>query len=306
MVYNDVNAKGGKDMTVFKGSGVAVVTPFKDGKVDFDSYGPLIDWLVEEGSDAIISCGTTGEVSTLTQAEQMETIRFAVERVAGRVPLVAGAGNNETAVAVNNSELARKAGADALLVVTPYYNKASRRGLIEHFTAVAGATDLPVILYSVASRTGVNISPDICAELAEIPNIVGIKEASGSISQVAEIARLTRGKGFDLWSGNDDMVVPLMSLGGVGVISTVANILPKETHDMCAAWLAGDPVKARDLQLWMKPLIDAVFMEVNPIPIKAALHLMGRIAYEYRLPLCPMEDGNLEKLKALMQAYRLI
>ncbi|MDR0518993.1 MAG: 4-hydroxy-tetrahydrodipicolinate synthase [Clostridiales Family XIII bacterium] len=293
-------------MTVFKGSGVAVVTPFKDGKVDFDSYGTLIDWLIDEGSDAIISCGTTGEVSTLTQAEQMDTIRFAVERVGGRVPLIAGAGNNETAVAVSNSELAQKAGADALLVVTPYYNKASRRGLVEHFTAVAKSTDLPVILYSVASRTGVNITPDVCEELADVPNIAGIKEASGSISQVAGIARVTQGKGFDIWSGNDDMVVPLMSLGGAGVISTVANIIPKETHLMCEAFLAGDIAKARELQLWMNPLVDAVFMEVNPIPIKAALHLMGKIGYEYRLPMCPMEDGNYEKLKALMNEYGLV
>jgi 4-hydroxy-tetrahydrodipicolinate synthase len=298
--------KGSTDMTIFKGSGVAVVTPFKDGGVDFDSYGTLIDWLIDEGSDAIISCGTTGEVSTLTQVEQMDAIRFAVERVGGRVPLIAGAGNNETAVAVRNSELAQAAGADALLVVTPYYNKASRRGLVEHFTAVAKSTDLPVILYSVASRTGVNIPPDVCAELAEIPNIAGIKEASGNISQVAEIARVTQGKGFDMWSGNDDMVVPLMSLGGVGVISTVANIIPRETHLMCEAFLNGDIGKARELQLWMKPLADAVFMEVNPIPIKAALHLMGRIAYEYRLPMCRMDEGNFAKLKTIMQGYGLV
>jgi 4-hydroxy-tetrahydrodipicolinate synthase len=293
-------------MTIFKGSGVAAVTPFKDGKVDYESYGVLIDWLVDEGSDAIISCGTTGEVSTLTQQEQIETIRFAVERVAGRVPLIAGAGNNETAVAVSNSELAQAAGADALLVVTPYYNKASRRGLIEHFTEVAKSTDLPVILYSVASRTGVNIAPDVCEELAEIPNIAGIKEASGDISQVAEIARVTQGKNFGIWSGNDDMVVPLMSLGGAGVISTVANIIPRETHEMCAAFLGGDYDRARTLQLWMKPLVDAVFMEVNPIPIKAALHLMGRIGYEYRLPMCPMDDGNFEKLEKRMKEYELL
>jgi 4-hydroxy-tetrahydrodipicolinate synthase len=293
-------------MAIFKGSGVAVVTPFKDGKVDFESYGRLIDWLVEEGSDAIISCGTTGEVSTLTQAEQMDTIRFAVERVAGRTPLIAGAGNNETSVAVRNSELAQEAGADALLVVTPYYNKATRKGLIQHFTAVAGATDLPVILYSVASRTGVNITPDLCEELADVPNIAGIKEASGNISQVAEIARVTRDKDFDMWSGNDDMVVPLMSVGGIGVISTVANIIPKETHDMCAAWLAGDTSGACDLQLWMKPLVDAVFMEVNPIPIKAALHMMGMIGYEYRLPMCQMDDGNFAKLKEVVRSYDLI
>jgi 4-hydroxy-tetrahydrodipicolinate synthase len=292
-------------MTIFKGSGVAVVTPFKDGEVDYERYGALIDWLVEEGSDAIISCGTTGEVSTLTQTEQIEAIRFAVERVAGRVPLIAGAGNNETAVAVRNSELAQKSGADALLVVTPYYNKATRRGLIEHFTAVAKSTDLPVILYSVASRTGVNIAPDVCEELADIPNIAGIKEASGNISQVAEIARITQGKDFDMWSGNDDMVVPLMSLGGTGVISTVANIIPRETHEMCAAFLAGDYDRARTLQLWMKPLIDAVFMEVNPVPIKAALYLMDKIGYEYRLPMCPMDKDNFEKLRAQMSAYGL-
>jgi 4-hydroxy-tetrahydrodipicolinate synthase len=293
-------------MKVFKGSGVAVVTPFKDGKIDFDSYGALIDWLVNEGSDAIISCGTTGEVSTLTQAEQIDAIRFAVERVARRVPLIAGSGNNETAVAVSNGELAQKAGADALLVVTPYYNKASRRGLIEHYKAVAGATDLPVILYSVPSRTGVNIAPDVCEELAEISNIAGIKEASGDISQVCEIARSTRGRDFDLWSGNDDMIVPLMSLGGVGAISTVANIIPKKVHEMCAAWLKGDAARALDLQLWMKPLIDAVFMEVNPIPVKAALHLMGRIAYEYRLPMCPLANANFAKMEAITRGYGLI
>jgi 4-hydroxy-tetrahydrodipicolinate synthase len=301
-------------MAVFKGSGVAAVTPFAEGgSVDFESYGALLDWLVSEGSDAIISCGTTGEVSTLTQAEQMDTIRYAVERTAEaaekagrRVPLIAGAGNNETAVAARNSELAQAAGADALLVVTPYYNKASRRGLIEHFKAVASVTDLPVILYSVASRTGVNITPDVCAELAEIPNIAGIKEASGNIAQVCEIARVTEGADFDLWSGNDDMVVPLMSVGGVGVISTVANIIPKETRDMCAAWLGGDVAEAARLQRWMKPLVDAVFMEVNPIPIKAALYLMGKIAYEYRLPMCPMDEGNLKKLEATLKGYGLV
>jgi 4-hydroxy-tetrahydrodipicolinate synthase len=294
-------------MSVFKGSGVAVVTPFdENGKIDFERYGKLIDWLIDEQSDAIISCGTTGEVSTLTQDEQIEAIRFAVEKTAGRVPLIAGAGNNETAVAVSNSELAQKAGADALLVVTPYYNKASRRGLVEHFKAIAASTDLPVILYSVASRTGVNIAPDVCAELSRVPNVAGIKEASGDIAQVCEIARVTEGNDFSIWSGCDDIIIPTMSLGGSGTISTVANIIPRETHEMCAAFLRGDYARARDMQLWMKPLVDAVFMEVNPIPIKAALYLMDRILYRYRLPMCRMEDSNLAKLKDVLKEYGLV
>jgi 4-hydroxy-tetrahydrodipicolinate synthase len=293
-------------MAIFEGSGVAIITPFKEGKVDFDSYGKLLDWHLAEGTDAIIACGTTGEASTLTDEEQTDTIRFAVERVAGRIPVLAGVGSNETAHAIYLSESARDAGVDGLLHVTPYYNKASRLGLIAHYTALAKAVDLPIILYSVVSRTGMNIAPDVCAELAEIDNIVGIKEASGNIAQVAEIARVTRGKGFDLWSGNDEMVVPLMSLGGVGVISTVANIVPKSVHAMCAAFLSGDTVAATKAQLDLKPLIDAVFVEVNPIPIKAALWLLGRIEYEYRLPLCPLEPSNLEKLRAQMQADGLI
>jgi 4-hydroxy-tetrahydrodipicolinate synthase len=261
---------------------------------------------VDEGSDAIVSCGTTGEASTLTWDEQIETIAFAVKTVRGRIPLIAGAGANATFEAVEGSKRAEDVGVDALLHVTPYYNKCSRRGLIEHFTACAEAVKIPVILYSVPSRTGLNIAPDVCAELAEVDNIVGLKEASGDISQVAEIARVTRGKGFDIWSGNDDMIIPLMSVGGAGVISTVANIVPKETREMCAAYLSGDRDTAARMQLELKPLIDAVFMEVNPIPIKAAAHLMGKCDYEYRLPLCPLADANLEKLKACMKGYGLV
>jgi 4-hydroxy-tetrahydrodipicolinate synthase len=293
-------------MSVFQGSAVAVVTPFRDGKVDYDSYGKLLDWLVSEGSDAIVACGTTGEASTLTWEEQIETIAFAVRTTGGKVPVIAGAGANATFEAVEGSKRAEDAGADALLHVTPYYNKCSRRGLIEHFTACARAVKIPVILYSVPSRTGLNIAPDVCAELADVDNIAGIKEASGDISQVAEIARVTRGKNFDIWSGNDDMIIPLMSVGGAGVISTVANIVPRETHEMCAAYLSGDQAQAARLQLDLRPLIDAVFMEVNPIPIKAAAHLMGMCDYEYRLPLCPLADANFEKLKACMKDYGLV
>ncbi|MDR2163481.1 MAG: 4-hydroxy-tetrahydrodipicolinate synthase [Clostridiales Family XIII bacterium] len=293
-------------MSVFKGSATAVITPFKGGKVDLDSYGRLLDWQIDEGTDAIVTCGTTGEASTLTWDEQIDTIRFAVERTAGRVPVIAGVGANATSEAVEGSKRAEEVGVDALLHVTPYYNKCSHRGLIEHFTACAQAVKIPVILYSVQSRTGMNIAPDVCAELADVDNIAGIKEASGDISQVAEIARVTRGKGFDIWSGNDDMIVPLMSVGGAGVISTVANIVPRKTHEMCAAYLAGDNDKAARLQLELKPLIDAVFMEVNPIPVKAAAHLMGMCEYEYRLPLCPLADANFKRLEECMKTYGLI
>jgi 4-hydroxy-tetrahydrodipicolinate synthase len=293
-------------MTVFKGSAVAAITPFKDGEVDFDGYGRLLDWLIDEGSDAIVTCGTTGEASTLTWDEQIETITFAVKRANGRIPVLAGAGANATFEAVEGSKRAEAAGADALLHVTPYYNKCSRQGLIEHFTACAEAVKIPVILYSVPSRTGLNIVPDVCAELAEVDNIVGIKEASGDISQVAEIARVTRGREFAMWSGNDDMIVPLMSVGGAGVISTVANIAPRLTHELCAAYLSGDKDEAARIQLDLKPLIDAVFMEVNPIPVKAAAHLMGLCEYEYRLPLCPLAAANFERLKKCMEGYGLI
>jgi 4-hydroxy-tetrahydrodipicolinate synthase len=292
-------------MSIFQGSGVAIVTPFKGGKVDFDSLGKLLDWHVAEGTDAIVVCGTSGEASTLIDEEHIETIAFTVKKIDKRIPVIAGVGSNETIHAVYLGREAERMGVDALLHVTPYYNKATKKGLIEHFKAAAAAVSIPILLYSVASRTGVNITPDVCAELAKVDNIVGIKEASGNIAQVAEIARVTPDD-FDIYSGNDDMVVPLMSLGGKGVISVVANVAPKDTHDMAVKYLEGDTEGARKLQLDMKALIDALFIEVNPIPVKAALWLMGKIAYEYRLPLCTMEDVNLEKLKKEMQAYGLI
>ncbi|MDR1796939.1 MAG: 4-hydroxy-tetrahydrodipicolinate synthase [Clostridiales Family XIII bacterium] len=292
-------------MAIFEGSAVAIITPFKDGAVDYDALKALLDWQVSEGTDAIVICGTTGEASTLTDEEQIETIGFAVEAIAKRIPVIAGVGSNYTAHGVELTKGAEKAGADALLHVTPYYNKATHKGLYTHFKAMAEATSLPILLYSVAGRTGMNITPDDVDALAKIPNIVGLKEASGNISQVVEIARRAP-EGFDLYSGNDDMIIPLMSVGGKGVISVLANVVPKDTHEMAAAFLAGDTKKAAALQLATKHLTDALFCEVNPVPVKAALHMMGKCAYEYRLPLCPMEEQNYEKLKAEMAAYGVI
>jgi 4-hydroxy-tetrahydrodipicolinate synthase len=293
-------------MAIFKGSGVAIITPFKsDGSMDFDRMGELIDWQIEQGTDAIVTVGTTGEASCLYDDEHLETIGYTVKKVAGRLPVIAGVGSNQTEHGIKLSRGAQKLGADALLHVTPYYNKASRRGLIEHFTDIADSVDIPILLYSVQSRTGMNIPPDVAAELAKHPNIVGIKEASGNIAQVAEIARVTP-EGFDLYSGNDDMIVPLLSLGGAGVISVLANILPRETHDMVMKFLDGDVKGACKLQLDTKPLTDALFLEVNPIPVKAALWLMGRCEYHYRQPLCRMDEGNLEILKKELRAWGLI
>jgi 4-hydroxy-tetrahydrodipicolinate synthase len=293
-------------MSIFQGSGVAIITPFKsDGAVDFDRLGALIDWQIEQGSDAIVIVGTTGEASCLYDDEHLETIAYAVQKTAGRLPVIAGVGSNQTDHGIKLSRGAQARGVDALLHVTPYYNKASRRGLIEHFTEIADSVDIPILLYSVQSRTGMNIAPDVVAELARHPNIVGLKEASGNIAQVAEIARVTPDD-FDLYSGNDDMIVPLLSLGGKGVISVLANVAPKDTHDMVMKFLAGDVQGACKLQLDMKPLIDALFLEVNPIPVKAALWLMGKCEYNYRLPLCRMEEQNLEKLKKEMTAWGLL
>jgi 4-hydroxy-tetrahydrodipicolinate synthase len=293
-------------MAIFQGSGVAIITPFKgDGTIDFDRLGELIDWQTEQCSDAIVIVGTTGEASCLYDDEHLETIEYAVKKTAGRIPVIAGVGSNQTDHGVKLSKGAQKRGADALLHVTPYYNKASRNGLIEHFTEIANNVDIPILLYSVQSRTGMNIAPDTVAELAKHPNIVGIKEASGNIAQVAEIARVTPDD-FDLYSGNDDMIVPLLSLGGKGVISVLANVAPKDTHDMVMKFLEGDVNGARKLQLGMKPLIDALFLEVNPIPVKAALYMMGKCEYNYRMPLCRMEEDNFKKLKKEMHAWGLL
>ncbi|MDR0885697.1 MAG: 4-hydroxy-tetrahydrodipicolinate synthase [Clostridiales Family XIII bacterium] len=293
-------------MSVFTGSAVAIITPFnEDGSIDYDSLADILEWHVQEKTDGIVICGTTGEASTQTDEEQIETIRFTVEKIGGRIPVIAGVGSNETLHAVKLSQLAEAAGADALLHVTPYYNKASTKGLIEHFTTIAASTKLPIILYSVPSRTGVNITPEICVELAKVDNIVGIKEATGNIAQVAEISRVTPDD-FDVYSGNDDMIVPLLSVGGKGVISVVANVAPRDTHDMVAKFFDGDWQGAMKLQLDMKPLIDALFIEVNPIPVKAAVSMLGQCKYAYRLPMTTLEQAHYDTLESEMKAYGLI
>ena len=263
-------------MAIFKGAGVAIVTPMtQTGEVNYPKLAELIEYQIENGTDAIIICGTTGESSTLTHEEHLEAIRFTVEQVKGRIPVVAGTGSNCTQTAVYLSREAEKSGADGLLLVSPYYNKATQKGLAAHFKTIADSVKIPVILYNIQSRTGVNIAPETLAWLFKnVDNIVGVKEASGNISQVAKIAQLTEGK-MDIYSGNDDQIVPILSLGGVGVISVLSNIAPGETHEIVAKYLAGDVEGSRRLQLKALPLIDALFCEVNPIPVKAALNMMG-------------------------------
>lgn len=292
-------------MSIFQGSGVAVITPFADGKVNKDSLGKLLEWHVQEGTDAIIICGTTGEASTMPDEEHLDTIKFAVDKIAGRLPVIAGVGSNDTAHAIVLSQKAEKIGADALLSVTPYYNKTTQKGLIKHFTLIADSVNIPIILYNVPSRTGVNLDPSTIAELSKHSRINGIKEASGNIAQVAEICRVTSDD-FQVYSGNDDMIVPLLSVGGSGVISTVANIAPKDTHNMVMKYLEGNVKDACELQLNMKPLIDALFIEVNPIPVKTAVSLMGMNGGNLRAPLCEMDPKNLEILKTEMKNYGLI
>lgn len=292
-------------MAIFEGAGVAIITPFKDGKVDFDNYGELIDWQISEGTDAIISCGTSGEASTMTDEEQIETVKFAVERTAGRVPVIAGAGSNDTRHAIQLSQKLEKTGADALLHVTPYYNKCTQKGYIQHMTAIADNVDIPIILYSVKGRTGFNIQPATAAKLAEHKNIAAIKEASGDIVQCAEIARLTPDD-FDMYSGNDDMIVPILSLGGKGVISVLSNVAPKDTSEMVHKYLDGDVQGSLALQLKAMPLIKALFAEVNPIPVKAALDIMGKTKMEFRLPLCEPEESTMELLKKELTDYGIL
>lgn len=293
-------------MALFKGSAVALVTPFHpDGTVNYEKIEELVEWQISEGTDAIVACGTTGESSTLDNDEHLAVIAKVIQVVKGRVPVIAGTGSNDTAFGIWLSQEAEKLGADALLVVTPYYNKPTQKGLIVNFKAIADAVSIPVILYGVPGRTGVNIEPATVSALAAHPNICAIKEASGNISQVAEIARVVP-EGFTLYSGNDDMVVPLLSLGGEGVISVLANIMPRETHDMVASFLSGDVAEARRIQLRLKPLIDALFCESNPIPVKTALNLMGKDVGPLRLPLTDMEDSTLERLKREMAAVGLI
>ena len=294
-------------MPIFKGAGVAIVTPFtQDDKVNFEELGKMIDFQIAGGTDAIIIYGTTGESSTLTHEEHDECIKFAVEHTAGRVPVIAGTGSNSTAEAIRLSTHAQNNGADALLLVTPYYNKATQKGLIQHYTAIANSVDLPIILYNVPSRTGVNILPQTAVTLAKnVKNIVAVKEASGYISQVAELAALADGC-IDIYSGNDDQVVPLLSLGGVGVISVLSNVMPKLTHDMVMSYLNGDVKLSRQLQLSVMNLNKALFCEVNPIPVKEALNMMGWNAGAVRSPLCEMEPQHKELLRKELAAMKLI
>ena len=291
-------------MAIFKGAGVAIVTPFKaNGEVNYEKLEELINYQIENSTDAIIICGTTGESSTLSHEEHLECIRFAIEKVAGRVPVVAGTGSNCTETAVYLSTEAEKYGADGLLLVTPYYNKATQKGLIKHFTTVANSVKIPVILYNVASRTGCNMLPETAVYLAKnVENIVGIKEASGDISQVAKLMSLADGC-IDLYSGNDDQVVPILSLGGKGVISVLSNVAPKETHDMVQKFFDGDIKGSLDIQLKAIPLIKQLFCEVNPIPVKKALNLMGKEAGGLRMPLTEMEDDNAAKLAEEMKKF---
>lgn len=294
-------------MAIFTGAGVAIVTPFnEDESINYDRLDELIDYHCSHGTDSIIICGTTGESATMTEKEHIECVKFTIDRVKGRLPVVAGTGSNCTRTAVEMSKEAADYGADGLLLVTPYYNKATQAGLIAHYTAVAKEAKAPIIMYSVASRTGCNIEPATVAELVkDVENIVGVKEASGNISQVAKIMELTDGN-IDLYSGNDDQIVPLLSLGAKGVISVLSNVAPKETHDICERFFQGDIAGSRALQLRALPLVEQLFCEVNPIPVKAAMNLMGKECGPLRGPLTELEPQHKEVLKKAMQEFGIL
>ena len=290
---------------VFRGAGTALITPMKGDGIDYDAFGKLIDGQIAGGVDALVVAGTTGEGATLTDEEHREVIKFCVEKTAGGVPVVAGTGSNDTAYANELSRYACDVGADALLLVTPYYNKTSPQGLIHHFLSTAEATNKPIILYNVPSRTGINIPLSVYRELAKHERIVAAKEASGNISAIAEIAAELKDD-LALYSGNDDQIVPVLSLGGIGVISVLSNIMPRETHDVCAKYAAGDVEGSRDLQLKLLKLINLLFVETNPIPIKEACAMMGICENDIRLPLCRMEDGHRKQLEDEMRVQGLI
>lgn len=294
-------------MAVFTGAGVAIVTPFKDnGEVDYEKFAEMVEYQIENGTDAIIVCGTTGESSTLTHEEHLDVIRYCVEKVNGRIPVIAGTGSNCTDTAIYLSTEAEKYGVDGLLLVTPYYNKATQKGLYQHFKAVADSVKVPVILYNVPSRTGCNIAPETVVKLCtEVENIVGVKEASGNLSQIVKLMSLADGK-VDLYSGNDDQITPLLALGGKGVISVLSNVAPRQTHEICAKFFAGDVAGSCAEQLRAIPLCNALFCEVNPIPVKKALNLQGRGAGILRMPLCEMEEENAVKLEKAMKDYDIL
>ncbi|WP_195264009.1 MULTISPECIES: 4-hydroxy-tetrahydrodipicolinate synthase [unclassified Clostridium] len=292
-------------MSIFKGSAVAIITPFKESGVNFDKLKELIEWHIEEGTDAIVICGTTGEASTMSNEERKKAIKFTVDVVNKRIPVIAGTGTNNTSASVEMSEYAQSVGVDALLVITPYYNKTNNKGLLKHFEAINNAVDTPIILYNVPSRTGVNITPIQLLELSKLKNVVAIKEASGNISQVAQMKALCKDS-IDIYSGNDDQAVPIMALGGLGVISVLANIMPKEVHDMATTFLSGNTKKALQIQLDTLDIANKLFIETNPIPVKTALNLMGKDVGTFRLPLCDMDDKNLDILKHSLKEYNLI
>ena len=294
-------------MSIFTGAASAIVTPMKaDGSVNFEAFGRLLEDQIAKGIDAIVVCGTTGEASTLTHEEHLDTIKYCVEKVAKRVPVIAGTGSNCTETAIYLSTEAEKVGADAVLLVTPYYNKATQNGLYAHFKMIADSIKIPVVLYNIPGRTGCKMNPETIARLyKDVDNIVAVKEATGDISNVAKIAQLTEGK-IDIYSGNDDQIVPLLSLGGKGVISVLSNIAPKETHEIVAKFLAGDTKGSLEMQLNYLPLINALLCEVNPIPVKKALNLMGFEAGPLRMPLTEMEDVNAAKLEAEMKKVGLL
>lgn len=294
-------------MAIFTGAGVAIVTPMKaNGEVNYEKFGELIEFQIENGTDAIIVCGTTGEASTLTHEEHLDVIRYCVEKVDGRIPVVAGTGSNCTETAIYLSTEAEKYGVDGLLLVSPYYNKATQNGLYAHFKAIAESVKVPVILYNVPSRTGCNILPETVVRLCkDVDNILGVKEASGNISQIAHLAAISHGC-VDIYSGNDDQIVPIMALGGVGVISVLSNVAPRQTHEICRKFLDGDVEGSRKMQLAAMDLCNALFCEVNPIPVKKALNLMGMEAGTLRMPLTEMEDANAARLEKAMKEYGIL
>ena len=294
-------------MSVFTGAGVAIITPMKaNGEVNYEKLGEFIDYQIENSTDAIVICGTTGEASTLTHEEHIETIRFAADHVKKRVPVIAGTGSNCTETAVYLSQEAQKAGVDACLVVTPYYNKATQKGLIKHHTTVAKSVDLPIIMYNVPGRTGCNIQPETAATLAkDVDNIVAIKAATGNMAQESKTMALAEGR-LDMYSGEDGLIVPLMSIGAKGVISVLSNVAPQQTHDICAKFAEGKIEEARQLQFNALELVDALFCEVNPVPVKHALNLQGWDMGPLRMPLCEMEDANLERLRNAMIQYGIL
>lgn len=290
---------------LFKGCATAIATPFDETGVNFKEFGKLIEDQIRQGVDGLVVCGTTGEASTMTEQEKKDTIQFAINTVNKRIPVIAGTGGNNTIQAIAMTKYAQSVGADAALIVTPYYNKTTQAGLVAHYQAIASQTNLPIILYNVPGRTGLNITPETCLELSHIENIVAIKEASGNLSQVAKIAALC-GNNLHIYSGNDDQILPVLSLGGLGVISVLSNIAPKDTHDMVVEFLSGNIQKATEKQLHALSLINALFSEVNPIPVKEALHLLGYQFGEPRLPLVSMSEAGKEKLKKEMISYGLL